>query len=104
MADLMIKPIFSTEKITDSVADLYFYDSQNTPYCFYANNGSGGIHDMGAVQLEDVITAPGLSNGVGIEKFYNDQDTTVIKGHTYCVVTKDGRHYAKIQITGMGSR
>jgi len=90
--------IFSENRRTDIIADLYFIDSEDSPYVFYANNGSGGIHDMGAVPLESVAEAPDASLGVGPWEFYNDQSTDVKIGHTYCIVTMDGSHYAKIHV------
>ncbi|GAI17835.1 unnamed protein product, partial [marine sediment metagenome] len=95
--------IFSTATVTDPIADVYFYSSKEYPYTFFANNGSGGIHDMGAVSLESVTQAPDASKGVGPLEFYDDQDTDVIIGHTYCIVTKDGAHYAKFYVTDMGT-
>ncbi len=97
--------IFSTATVTDPVADVYFSDSSRYPCTFWANNGSGGIHDMGAVSLESVTQAPDASKGVGYFKFdfYDNQDTDVIIGHTYCIVTKDGAHYAKIYVTDIGT-
>jgi len=90
--------IFSTATRTDVVADLYFYDFEDYPCTFWANNGSGGIHDMGAVPLERVAEAPDTSLGVGPDEFYNSQATRAVIGHTYCVVTRDGAHYAKIHV------
>ncbi len=90
--------IFSTATRTGVVADLYFSDSEDCPYSFLANNGSGGIHDMGAVPMESVAEAPDASLGVGLYEFYNCLDTPAVIGHTYCIVTRDGAHYAKIHI------
>lgn len=95
--------IFSTSTVTDFIADVYFYSSKEYPHTFWANNGSGGIHDMGAASLESVTQAPDAFKGVGPLKFYDDQDTDVIIGHTYCIVTKDGAHYAKFYVTDMGT-
>jgi hypothetical protein len=91
--------IFYSDSITSEVADLYFFDSRTYPFSFWANNGAGGIHDMGAVSLGSVTKAPNASNGVGSSKFYNDQATPVVIGHTYCIVTRDGNHYAKIYVS-----
>jgi hypothetical protein len=95
--------IFATTELTGVSADLYFSDSGQKPYSFFANNGAGGVHDMGEVPLESVTEAPDASNGVGAWEFYNNQRTDVIIGHTYCVVTMDGNHYAKIYITTIDS-
>jgi hypothetical protein len=96
--------IFSTNSVTGFVADVYFGDNRRYPYSFWANNGAGGVHDMGAVPLDSVTEAPDVSNGVGVYEFYDNQATHVMVGHTYCIVTKDGNHYAKICVIGVGSR
>lgn len=93
---------FSTALINDPRSDIYFSDSRRKPYSFYANNGDGGIHDMGEVSLQGITEAPHMSEGVGFRKFYDNQDTTAIIGHTYCIVTQDGHHYAKIHVTDIG--
>ena len=96
--------IFSTNSVTYPVADVYFLDSRIHPYSFWANNGHGGVHDMGAVPLDSVSEAPDVSNGVGIYEFYDNQATDVIVGHTYCIVTKNGSHHAKICVTGVSEQ
>lgn len=91
--------VFETREVTDTVADIYFfYDDRDKQIAFWANNGNGGIHDMGNVSLDSITTAPDKSNGVGVFNYYNSQATPTIVGHTYCVVTKDGEHYAKFQV------
>ncbi|MBU4341362.1 MAG: hypothetical protein KJ928_02050 [Candidatus Altiarchaeota archaeon] len=89
--------LFASNTITDTAADVYLCDSS-----FFANSGAsaaGGVHDMGAVSLSSVDTCPDKSNGVGYHKFYDSHATPVIVEHTYCVVTRDGIHYAKLQVT-----
>lgn len=88
-----------TTNIPFHLADFYFSHSSNYPLTFWANNGSGGIHDMGDVPLESINNAPDKSNGVGPFMYYNEQATDAIVGHTYCVVTNDGTHYAKFRVT-----
>ncbi|MDO8741068.1 MAG: hypothetical protein Q7J54_05855 [Candidatus Woesearchaeota archaeon] len=80
--------IFNTSTITNPVADIYFSDSNDNPMSFWANNGNGGVIDMGAVLLNSVTTAPDAG--------YNSQNTSVVIGHTYVVKTRDGFHYAKL--------
>ncbi|MBA7698052.1 hypothetical protein ES703_106726 [subsurface metagenome] len=59
---------------------------------------------MGSASLESITQAPDASKGIGyLDEFYDNQDTDVIIGHTYCIVTKDGTHYAKIYVTDMGT-
>jgi len=87
--------IFSTETITYPVADIYFEDERLGPYSFYANNGVGGVCDMGPILLENVTEAP-LSG-------YVPDSTAVVVGHTYCVLTKDGSGYAKLRVTNIAT-
>lgn len=86
--------IFATETVTRPTADVYFGDGKRYPYGFWANNGIGGVIDMGPIALESVTEAP--------ETGYRDQRTPVMVGHTYCVYTKDGSSYAKLHVTSMG--
>ena len=78
--------------------DIYYGDFEDNPNTFWANNGSGGAHDMGNVPLDSITNAPDKSLGVGVFQYYDDQATDIIVGHTYCVVTRDGTHYAKLQV------
>lgn len=55
--------------------------------------GKGGIQDLGKRSLADVKEAP--ADGYSP---YLDADRVHV-GHTYCVVTADGKHYGKIHIT-----
>ena len=92
--------IFSTQTITGTVADVYYGD----PTCgcgetgpgFWANNGFGGVHDLGPVDFAGVTTAPNKTLGVGAGQYYNTQETLVKVGHVYVLVTKDGYDYAKL--------
>ena len=93
--------IFADNDITGFTADIYFSDKSNWPLTFWANNGVGGVHDMGEVPLVSITKAPDKSNGVGAGQFYNNQATDVIVGHTYYIVTKDGNYYAKLNVTGV---
>lgn len=92
---------FSTQTTKDYVADFNLGNSREESLSLYARNGEGGIHDMGNVSLESVVTAPDRSLGVGWHEYYNTHATNVIVGHTYCVVTMDGTHYAKFRITSI---
>jgi hypothetical protein len=93
--------IFADNDITGFTADIYFSDKSNWPLTFWANNGTGGVHDMGEVFLDSITEAPDKSNGVGAGQFYNNQATNVTVGHTYCIVTRDGNYYAKLNVTGV---
>jgi len=46
--------IFATETVTRPTADVYFSDGKRYPYGFWANNGIGGVIDMGPIALESV--------------------------------------------------
>jgi hypothetical protein len=83
--------LFSTQEVTHQVADLYFHDSRRDPYVFLANNGIGGVQDMGEVPLDSVSQAP----AAGYEIF----GVPVAVGHTYCVLTRDAGSYAKLHVT-----
>ena len=80
--------IFSTNTLTGPVADIYFGDTKDNLMSFWANNGDGGVIDMGAVSLDSVTAAPASG--------YNSQNTSFVIGHTYVVKTRDGHHYAKL--------
>ena len=66
---------------------------------FWFSNGKGGVHDMGVVALETITSAPDKSMGVGELEYYDTQPAEIHLGHTYCVVTSDGAHYAKLRVT-----
>jgi len=87
--------LFSSQEVTHQVADLYFYDGRADPYVFLANNGIGGVQDMGEVALGSVSQAP----IDGYEIF----GVPVIVGHTYCVLTRDASSYAKLHVTAAHS-
>ena len=82
--------IFSENIITTGRADVYFLDTRLHPNSLWANNGSGGTYDMGTVTLESVLQCPDV--------IYDSHEVTAIAGHTYCIKTMDGKHYAKIHI------
>jgi hypothetical protein len=86
---------------TTGCQDFYVGNTRQHPSTLWANNGQGGIHDMGAMELGAVTEAPDKSNGVGYHQFYNSQDTPAIVGHTYGAVTQDGDHYALFRVTGI---
>jgi hypothetical protein len=88
--------LFASETVTGSVADLYFGDWEEHPYGFWANNGTGGVVDMGSVSLGSVSDAPTAG--------YDDQYTPVVVGHTYCVLSRDGASYAKLRVTETGGQ
>jgi len=101
--------IFATGEVVNPVADVYFAcagisqplaPNAHGP-AFWANNGDGGVHDMGAMAFDGLTTAPDKSAGVGDQEFYNDQGVLTIPGHVYVVVTKDGQHYAKIAMEAL---
>ncbi len=52
--------------------------------------GNGGIVDMGTVPLENVKTAP--------VQGYQPVAKALVRGHSLCVRTCDGKHYGKIEI------
>lgn len=58
---------------------------------------------MGDIPLENLINAPAKSIGDGISQYRNEQPVEVIEGHTYCIITRDGLHYAKIRVTDIDS-
>jgi hypothetical protein len=82
-------------------ADIYFGDYNDFPTTFWANNGSGGIRDLGEVPLENVANAPLKSIGSGSLQYHNEQPVEIIKDHTYCVITRDATHYAKMRVTDL---
>ena len=86
---------------TTGCQDFYVGNTNSYPTTLWANNGLGGIHDMGEVEFPTVTQAPDKSNGVGPGQFYNNQNTPAIIGHTYVVVAQDGNHYAKFRITAI---
>ncbi len=79
--------------------DFFVSNDHQYPTSLWANNGNGGIHDMGAVSLASITEAPDKSNGIGTGQFYNNQATPAAIGHTYAVVTHDGNYYAKFYIS-----
>jgi len=60
---------FSTASIGGTVSDVYYLDptcacGATTPG-LWANNGSGGVHDLGLVAFGSVTVAPDKALGVG---------------------------------------
>jgi hypothetical protein len=88
-----------SEGSIDTCEDFFVSNNHQYPTSLWANNGTGGIHDMGAVSLTSVTEAPDKSNGIGAGQFYNNQATPAVIGHTYAVVTHDGNYYAKFYIS-----
>ncbi len=80
---------FASATVIGLQSDVYFYGP--FPGMFWANNGIGGLQDMGAVSLESITEAPTDGYNIG---------TPVNPGHTYCVLTKDAMHYAKFRVPG----
>lgn len=91
--------VFKQQIIAESGADFLFVHSYSIPTFFLVHNGAGGIHDMGDVSLESIVSAPDKLKGVGTHKYYDSSPTKAIVGHTYCVVTGTGAHYAKFRVT-----
>jgi hypothetical protein len=54
---------------------------------------NAGIRDMNTQRLEDVQDAPASD--------YQRHYYPPIMGHVYCVRTRDGRHFAKLKVTGV---
>ncbi len=93
---------FDTREIVHiEEADIYFGNYEGFPNTFWANNGDGGIRDMGVIPLENLANAPMKSIGSGASQYHNEEPVDVIEGHTYCIITKDGDHYAKIRVTAV---
>ena len=95
---------FASASLGGPVSDFYIGRPRSRsqyPGNFWANNGTGGLHDMGQIDLRSIRTCQNKSEGVGSGKYYNDQRTPIVFGHTYCVVTRDGQHYAKIYVAGI---
>jgi hypothetical protein len=93
--------VFNTQVVGDTNADVYYLD-QTCP-CpgptgpgFWANNGLGGVHDLGPVDFAGVTTAPNKSLGVGYGQYYHNGETPVEVGHVYVLVTNDGEDYARL--------
>ena len=57
----------------------------------------GGVHDLGSMDFDSVTKAPDAP--AGAFTYYNSQETFADQGHVYVIVTKDGAHYAKLQVT-----
>jgi hypothetical protein len=93
---------FSTQVVGGVVADAYYLDPTcgcgSTTPGFWANNGTGGVHDMGVVPFESVTTAPDKTLGVGTGQYYENAQTVGRVGHVYVLVTRDGQDYAKLVI------
>ena len=80
-------------------SDMYFGNYESYPNTLWANNGNGGIRDMGNIPLENLVNAPFKSIGPGASQYHREQPVEAIEGHTYCIITDDGEHYAKIRVT-----
>ncbi|MDP6421817.1 MAG: kelch repeat-containing protein [SAR202 cluster bacterium] len=97
--------IFAAQTVTDPSADIYYLDSSCAGCSgisgpgFWANNGAGGVHDLGSIDFGDVATAP--ASEAGPFKYYDSQETPAIAGHVYVIRTKDGAHYAKLIVTSV---
>ena len=94
--------IFDPIAIAGSVADIYYADPScncgSTDSGFWANNGTGGVHDLGNISFVGVSTASDKSVGVGPSQYYDSQESLAVVGHVYVIVTKDGAHYAKLVV------
>jgi hypothetical protein len=71
-----------------------------TNILYLAARESGGIIDMGAVSFDSVTEAPASGYSTSIQFGADvEADWSLLVGRTFCVLTRDGTHYAKMQIT-----
>lgn len=91
----------ATGVVNASPYDFYYCDGNcggSTGPGLWANNGAGGIHDLGAIDFASVTTVSDASVGVGAGQYYENQEVPIIAGHVYAVVTGDAAHYARLII------
>jgi hypothetical protein len=55
--------------------------------------GKGGVIDLGRQKIKEVKKAPTSGYVPALTR------AQIFVGHTYCVLTADGKHYAKIHVT-----
>lgn len=87
--------LFSADSTVGLLADMYFYCDTDYVNTLWANNGYGGIHDLGKIDFDTLVSLPSKST----QGFYNSQHTSAIVNHVYGVVTRDTTHYAKFHLT-----
>lgn len=85
---------FASQSISGLVSDMYYASDSSWFNTLWANNGWGGIIDMGAIDFNSMNSVPKKT-----DVYYNSQGHSVIVNHVYGVLTRDSSHYAKILVT-----
>jgi hypothetical protein len=82
--------------------DVAFMEEAVSIHYYFGTSESGGIMDMGTVELASVTEAPesGYLSSVDLGGAELDADWSLLVGCTFCVRTADGAHYAKMRIVG----
>jgi hypothetical protein len=85
----------SVEPWNSGSADIFAVNpSPGHPQAMLYAPSQSGLEEIGAEKLDQ--------NGQCPMDDYKTENFPIVKGHFYCLRTRDGRHYAKLQVTDVG--